>query len=296
MRAACAVISAFLLAGMLSPGRSWEPTGENVQAQLWPALWPWPDPLHSWGFILATFGLCVLLLRRAVAGRGPSRLAWSAALVAGLAVLIQPFAGYSVRLMLAPGQAARLPSSWGGPQSLHLDKLSEDLWVHAERAGGVREKSRSIQWRERIHEGALSLAWVDRAGSGLDLYRVRAVDGAGRSELRSMPVGTPATLDGASFVILAYSPEVESFGPGARVEYRSAAEREPERFWIFQKFPGFDRAHRKGSRWSFELLAAEPGSLAVLEAGWVAACWAFALSVLLAAGAGVWHLRRRYGS
>jgi hypothetical protein len=55
-------------------------------------------------------------------------------------------------------------------------------------------------------------------------------------------------------------------GPAAQLEYLEKKEgAQPERFWVFRNFPGFDPAHRRQSRFTFELTGLTPRYSATLS-------------------------------
>jgi hypothetical protein len=70
-------------------------------------------------------------------------------------------------------------------------------------------------------------------------------------------------LPGASFRVVRLRETDEDVGASVELEY-AEGEGEPERFWIFQKFPAYDGVHRKRSRYVFSLVAVEPRFAATL--------------------------------
>lgn len=61
----------------------------------------------------------------------------------------------------------------------------------------------------------------------------------------------------ASFEILEVREQLEGMGAAAKIQYREGA-KEPESFWIFQRYPAFDAASRKRSRHIFMVEGVTP--------------------------------------
>lgn len=110
-------------------------------------------------------------------------------------------------------------------------------------------------------------------------------------EMRGIFQDRTYELDGASFRILELQ-DAPDTGLSARIEY-AEGQSTPQRFWVFQKHPGYDAAHRKGSRYHFTLGSSEPRfsttlrvsrnpGLGLLAAGSVILALSLVLSTLVA--------------
>ncbi|MGE4233640.1 MAG: cytochrome c biogenesis protein ResB [Bacteriovoracia bacterium] len=123
---------------------------------------------------------------------------------------------------------------------------------------------------------------------GIDLKLFRLEKGQTDVELvEKVKLNETYRIDGdAGFRIVAVEKNMMELGPAAKVEFfRNKKTKKPESFWIFQNLPGFDFAHRKGSKFHFALDKMNPKyatGLSVARDPGVGVVWIGSLILVLA--------------
>jgi hypothetical protein len=154
--------------------------------------------------------------------------------------------------------------------------------------GGLNEE-KEVGWRkptkwEGFQVYLKALSWIGRNGAD-----VRAFEKENENEYRFLTLEPhrERELPEARFQILELEKSLERVGAGIRLLYQEEG-KDAEKFWLFTRFPDYDFAHRKNSRYHFTVDRVEPkvrAEILMIKNSFQWVLWSgaglFALSLLL---------------
>lgn len=143
-----------------------------------------------------------------------------------------------------------------------------------------------------FYQASYSEAGPGRAS--INVYRKKTVE-----LVENIRPGDLYRIDGnAAFKVLAFEPNLMNVGLAAKIQYFASKQiKKPTEFWIFQKLPGFDFAHRKTSDYHFVLESVFPKystGLSVARDPGVWVVWIGSAILILALFIALYTCHRRY--
>jgi hypothetical protein len=288
------MISLLWLASEWAPGRLGSAElGELRLTSFGRYLLPWPDPVHSAWFMGATLGLLSRLVIRMRRGGRRERLAAVLGLLVVGGLAVESVRGFQEQVQAPVERVVSVPSD--GTVALRVERqpAPDRIWVSLRVPPDVAV-TRELGRGEWLRTAGWDVRFLGESGEGPERYAIRVrdrrADPAQSSETYVLKLDEPVALDGgkSEFRVTEYARAVERFGEGARIRYGEPGGLKPERFWIFQRYPGFNAASRPHSRYVFELVRAVPGRAPVLTVRRSPAVRWIAVTGVLWLGALVW--------